>query len=99
MTREAKAPRSSRRVSPRAATPHTHNGHSVGRWDAETLVIDTTHLTAGQTTRNGVPKSEDMMIRATYDVAGSGEDMIITNGNSRARLETGLFAWDGARTP
>jgi hypothetical protein len=53
---------------PPAGTPHTPNGHSVGRWDGESLIIDTTHLSAGETTRDGFPKSEAMTLREAIRV-------------------------------
>ncbi len=46
----------------------TFLGHSVGRWDGEILVIETTHLTAGEVNRNGVPKSEAMKLYETFDL-------------------------------
>ncbi len=51
-----------------ADAPHTPNGHAIGRWDGDTLVVETTHLTAGEVTRNGVPKSEAMVLRETFAV-------------------------------
>jgi hypothetical protein len=48
--------------------PHSPNGHSIGRWDGDRLVVDTTHLTAGETTRDGVPKSQYMTLRETFEV-------------------------------
>ena len=53
--------------------PHTPNGHAVGRWEGERLVVDTTHLTAGETTRDGVPKSERMTLRETFTVEDRDE--------------------------
>ena len=53
---------------PPSNTPHTPNGYAVGRWDGEILVIETTHLTAGEVNRNGVPKSEAMKLYETFDL-------------------------------
>lgn len=49
-------------------TPHTPNGHSVAHWDGDRLIIDTTHLAAGETTRDGFPKSAAMTLRETITV-------------------------------
>ena len=57
--------------------PHTPNGHSVGYWESDTLVIDTTHLAAGEVNRNGIPKSERMTIRETYDVEERNGGMVV----------------------
>ena len=51
-----------------ASTPHTPNGYSVGFWDGAALIIDTTHLAAGETTRDGYPKSAQMTLREAYTV-------------------------------
>ena len=51
-----------------ADAPHTPNGHAVAYWSGDTLVVETTHLTAGETNRNGIPKSEQMTVHETYDV-------------------------------
>ncbi|HUF71394.1 MAG TPA: hypothetical protein VMR74_00700 [Gammaproteobacteria bacterium] len=53
---------------PPAGTPHTPNGYSVGRWDGDALIIDTTHLSAGETTRDGFPKSDAMTLREAIRV-------------------------------
>ncbi len=57
--------------------PHTPNGHSIGQWTGDTLVIDTTHLSAGEVNRNGIPKSERMIIRETYDVEDRNGGMVV----------------------
>jgi hypothetical protein len=48
--------------------PHTPNGYSVAHWDGEVLIIDTTHLAAGETTRDGYPKSAAMTLREAIRV-------------------------------
>ncbi len=40
-------------------TPATSNGFSVGRWEGEELVIETTHLLAGWLDGSGLPMSGD----------------------------------------
>src|SRR5690606_29779949 len=44
---------------PPAETPPTSMGFSVGHWDGEQLVIETTHLTAGWLDGSGLPMSGD----------------------------------------
>jgi hypothetical protein len=58
---------------PPESAPHTPNGHSVGRWEGETLVVETSHLAAGETTRDGVPKSELMTLRETFLIEEEAE--------------------------
>jgi hypothetical protein len=49
--------------APLPSTPHTPDGYSVGYWDGDSLIIETTHLAAGETTRDGFPKSDRMTLR------------------------------------
>ena len=35
------------RPHPPASAPHSKSGHSVGRWEGDTLVVDTTHISSG----------------------------------------------------
>jgi len=58
---------------PAPGTPHGPNGHSVGRWDGDALIIDTTHLAAGETTRDGFPKSDAMRLRESIRVEERGD--------------------------
>ena len=37
---------------------HTFNGFSTGRWDGDSLVVETTHMKPGWLRRNGTPTSE-----------------------------------------
>ena len=62
---------------PPADAPHSPNGYAVGYWQGDTLVIETSHLSAGQTNRDGIPKSERMTIRTTYDVQPREDGMTL----------------------
>jgi hypothetical protein len=42
--------------------PHSQTGHSVGRWEGDTLVVDTTKLLAGTLFNNGVDYTEDVRL-------------------------------------
>lgn len=46
------------RPHPPEYAPHTWEGFSTGRWEADTLTVETTHLKPGLIQRNGVPHSE-----------------------------------------
>lgn len=58
---------------------HTPNGHSIGRWEGEALIVETTHLEAGETSRDGVPKSAHMTLRESIGVEDrdDGPHMIV----------------------
>ena len=58
---------------PPAGTPHTINGYSVGRFEGDDLVIDTTHITAGwQLPGRGPPHSAGLEVTERYRVAEDG---------------------------
>jgi hypothetical protein len=38
--------------------PHSQTGHSFGRWDGDTLVVDTARLAGGTLFNNGVEYTE-----------------------------------------
>ncbi len=42
--------------------PATDMGHSVGRWDGDTLTVTTTHMRQKYIRRNGVPNSEEAVM-------------------------------------
>jgi hypothetical protein len=46
------------RPRPPSYAAHTWSGFSIGRWDGDALVVETTHLKAGFLERNGVPHSD-----------------------------------------
>jgi hypothetical protein len=62
---------------PPANTPHTPDGYSVGHWDGATLIIDTTHLSAGETTRDGFPKSATMTLREAIRVEERNDVLVL----------------------
>jgi hypothetical protein len=59
--------------TPRAANVRTPNGHSVGRWEGNTLVITTTLLDERIVDLLGTPKSEAMSLEERYRVDESGD--------------------------
>jgi len=46
------------RPHPPAEALHTFQGFSTGRWEGDSLVVETTHMKAGWLRRNGTPTSE-----------------------------------------
>ena len=49
--------------------PHSQTGHSIGRWDGDTLVVDTVALSAGTLFNNGVDYTEDVHLIERFRVA------------------------------
>ena len=48
------------RDHPPADAPHTKAGHSVGHWEGDTLVVDTTHIASATFMNNGFNHSDDL---------------------------------------
>ena len=51
------------RPQPDASAPHVRQGFSTGEWVGDDLVVTTTHLKAGYLRRNGVPRSDQAVVR------------------------------------
>ena len=54
------------RPHPPEYAAHTWQGFSTGRWEGETLVVDTTHLKAGWIRRNGLALSDKATMREYF---------------------------------
>jgi hypothetical protein len=54
------------RPHPGADAPHTKVGHSIGRWDGATLVVDTTHLSSSTITNNGLDHSDGVHVTERF---------------------------------
>jgi hypothetical protein len=60
------------RPHPPPTAPHSRVGHSVGRWEGDTLVVDTTHLTPGTFMNNGFNHSEDLHMTERFRASSDG---------------------------
>ena len=63
------------RAHPPANAPHTKVGHSVGRWEGEALVVDTTHLSASTITNNGLNHSDHVRFIERFWLAPDGKTL------------------------
>ena len=50
--------------------PRSLQGHSVGHWDGDTLVVETTNMVANQVTRNGIQHTENAVIKEWFSRQG-----------------------------
>lgn len=66
------------RAHPGADAPHTLSGHSVGRWDGEMLVVETTHIAAGTFMNNGFDHSADLRLTERFRVGDDGSTLRAT---------------------
>jgi hypothetical protein len=58
-----------------ADAPHSKMGHSIGWWEGEELVVDTTHLAASTITNNGLDHSENVHMVERYRLTNGGKTL------------------------
>lgn len=61
------------REHPPAEAPHSKMGHSIGWWEGDELVVDTTHLAASTITNNGLDHSEKVHMVERYRLSEDGK--------------------------
>ena len=52
--------------------PHTKMGHSIGHWEGDELVVDTTHIAASTITNNGLDHSDQIHMVERYKLSADG---------------------------
>jgi hypothetical protein len=57
--------------------PHSQTGHSIGRWEDDTLLVDTRSLQAGTLFNNGVDHSQDVHLIERFRLADP-DTLVIT---------------------
>ncbi len=63
---------------PDASTPDSKVGYSVGRWDGDTLVVETTHLEAGTILNNGLAHSNKTRVLERFRLSADGKELLAT---------------------
>jgi len=63
---------------PEADYPHSKVGFSVGRWEGDTLVVETTHLEAATITNNGLSHSNDVRVTERFKLSADGQSLLAT---------------------
>jgi hypothetical protein len=66
------------RAHPAADAPHSKTGHSVGHWEGNELVVDTTHLSAATITNNGLSHSDDVHVVERFKLSPDGKTLMST---------------------
>lgn len=66
------------RSHPPADAPHSKMGHSIGRWDGDELVIDTTHIAPSTITNNGLDHSAEIHMVERYKLSADGKRLMAT---------------------
>ena len=80
------------RAHPPADAPHSKSGHSVGRWDGDTLYVDTTHLAAGTFMNNGFNHTEALHMAERFRLSPDGTTLWLTQLYEDPGTFTGLAA-------
>jgi hypothetical protein len=63
---------------PPAEAPHTKMGHSIGHWDGDELVVETTHIAPSTITNNGLDHSDRIRMVERYKLGPDGETLLAT---------------------
>jgi hypothetical protein len=58
-----------------ADAPHSKIGNSIGRWEGDTLVVDTTHLSASTITNNGLAHSDNVHVIEKFTLSADGKTL------------------------
>ena len=66
------------RGHPPADAPHSKMGHSIGWWEGNELVVDTTHLAASTITNNGLDHSDGIHMVERYKLSPDGGRLVAT---------------------
>jgi hypothetical protein len=66
------------REHPPADAPHSKMGHSIGWWEGDELVVDTTHLLPSTITNNGLNHSDRAHMVERYRLAADGKALEAT---------------------
>lgn len=66
------------RDHPPADAPHSKAGHSIGHWDGDTLVVDTTHLSAATITNNGLSHGDNAHVVERFALSDDGQTLWAT---------------------
>lgn len=66
------------RKHPAGDVPHSKTGHSIGHWEGEDLVVDTTHISSGTMLNNGFNHSDDIHVVERFRVSLDGSTLWVT---------------------
>ncbi len=80
------------RPHPPATAPHSRSGHSIGRWEGDTLVVDTTHLAPGTFMNNGFNHSEGLHMVERFRASPDGNTLWLVQTYEDARVFDGIAA-------
>jgi len=80
------------RSHPPADAPHSKNGHSIGHWEGEELVVDTTHIASATFMNNGFSHSDDIHLVERFRMSDDGRILYATQVTEDPAVFTGKAA-------
>jgi len=80
------------RPHPPDTAPHSKVGHSVGHWEGDALVVDTTHLTSGTFMNNGFNHSESLHMTERFRLSPDGSVLWLVQTYEDAAVFDGVAA-------
>lgn len=80
------------RSHPPADAPHSKSGHSIGHWEGNTLVVDTTHIAAGTIMNNGLTHSDNIHMTERFRLSNDGKTLWATQVYEDPEVFDGLAA-------
>lgn len=80
------------RAHPPASAPHSKSGHSVGRWEDDTLVVDTTHISRGTFMNNGFTHSDSIHMTERFRLSPDRSTLWLTQLYEDPEVFEGLAA-------
>ena len=80
------------REHPPPTAPHSRSGHSVGHWEGDTLVVDTTHIAPGTFMNNGFNHSDQLHMVERFRSSPDGGTLWLTQLYEDAPTFEGLAA-------
>jgi hypothetical protein len=66
------------RGHPGPDAPHSPTGHSIGHWEGDELVVETTHISAATITNNGLDHSDNVRMVERYKLSPDGKKLMAT---------------------
>lgn len=80
------------REHPPADAPHSKSGHSVGHWEGDELVVDTTHISPATFMNNGFMHSENIHMLERFKLSEDGKTLWSTEVLEDPEVFSGLAA-------
>lgn len=82
---------------PPATAPHSRVGHSIGRREGDTLIVDTTHLLSGTFMNNGFNHSEGLHMTERFRLSADGNVLSLVQMYEDSAVFEGVAALHGVQ--